>query len=198
MLEGNLALDCNIGIKIWFFMHQVPWELANVNALKNHVRLLLLHKNWKHLLHFALFLALFCFTFSLMSRELISTDYARLRAGQRTSRTGSKSMALVRSYWKLRSRALTWIALLIHVFSPVNARLLIMCDTAFNAIMLFSSLSTKCSWWASVVSQCPSSVVLVRRGASTIALKAYSSYTPGPIDLILGRKHRGDLWIKNS
>ena len=29
--------------------------------------------------------------------------------------------------------------------------------------------------------------------ASTIALKAYSSYTPGPFDLILGRKHRGDL-----
>ena len=37
----------------------------------------------------------------------------------------------------------------------------------------------------------PSSVV--RRAASTIALKAYSSYTPGPINLILGRKHRGDL-----
>ena len=29
--------------------------------------------------------------------------------------------------------------------------------------------------------------------ASTIALKAYSSYTTGPIDSILGRKHRGDL-----
>ena len=35
--------------------------------------------------------------------------------------------------------------------------------------------------------------VNVRRAASTIALKAYSSYTPGPIDLILGRKHQGDL-----
>ena len=34
---------------------------------------------------------------------------------------------------------------------------------------------------------------VVRRASSTIALKAYSSYTPGPIDLILGRKHRGDL-----
>ena len=34
---------------------------------------------------------------------------------------------------------------------------------------------------------------VVRRAASTIALKAYSSYTPGPIDLIRGRKHRGDL-----
>ena len=39
---------------------------------------------------------------------------------------------------------------------------------------------------------------VVRRAASTIALKAYSSYTPGPIDLILGRKQRGDLLIKNS
>ena len=37
----------------------------------------------------------------------------------------------------------------------------------------------------------PSSVV--RRAASTIALKAYSSYTPGPVDSILGRKHRGDV-----
>ena len=46
--------------------------------------------------------------------------------------------------------------------------------------------------------QCPSSVVcralcVVRRAASTIALKAYSSYTPGPVDSILGRKHWGDV-----
>ena len=33
---------------------QLPRDLANVNALKNHVRLLLLHKNGKRLLHFAL------------------------------------------------------------------------------------------------------------------------------------------------
>ena len=33
----------------------------------------------------------------------------------------------------------------------------------------------------------------VRRAASTIALKAYSSYTPGPVDSILGRKHHCDL-----
>ena len=61
--------------------------------------------------------------------------------------------------------------------------------------LVFSSflahLSTTCSWWAIVVSQCLSCVV--RRAASTIALKAYSSYTPGPIDSILGRKHQGDL-----
>ena len=79
----------NIGIKHGFScinIRQVPWEvlkteaegrgfqhlprdLANVNALKKHVRSLLLHKNRKHLLHFALFLALFCFAFSQMSRE---------------------------------------------------------------------------------------------------------------------------------
>ena len=75
--------------QIWFScikIRQVPWEvlkteasglgfqhlsrdLANVNALKNHVRSLLLHKNWKHLLSFALFLILFCFAFSPMSSE---------------------------------------------------------------------------------------------------------------------------------
>ena len=43
----------------------------------------------------------------------------------------------------------------------------------------------------SVNVHCPS--CFFRRAASAIALKAYSSYTPGPIDLILGRKHRGDL-----
>ena len=49
------------------FQH-LPRDLVNVNALKNHDRSLLLHKNC-YLLHFALFLALFCFAFSLMSRE---------------------------------------------------------------------------------------------------------------------------------
>ena len=34
---------------------------------------------------------------------------------------------------------------------------------------------------------------VVCRAASTIALKAYSSYTPWPIDSILGRKHWADL-----
>ena len=146
----------NIGIKHGFScinICQVPWEvlkteagvrsfqylprnLANVNALKNHVRLLLLHKNWKHLLYFALFLALLCFTFSLMSHNTISMNYACSRARQYTSRNDSKSVAQVRLYWKLRSCINSvWIALLIHGFSPVNARLLITCDTAFYAIM---------------------------------------------------------------
>ena len=34
---------------------------------------------------------------------------------------------------------------------------------------------------------------VVRRAASTIALKAYSFYTPGPFDSILDKKHQGDL-----
>ena len=83
----------------WFFMHKqspgpvggvenrgfgldfqhLPRDLANVNALKNHVRSLLLHKNWKHMLHFALFLALFCFAFS---PNAFSTYCACSRAGR--------------------------------------------------------------------------------------------------------------------
>ena len=44
-----------------------------------------------------------------------------------------------------------------------------------------------------MVNYCGQSMSVVCRAASTIALKAYSSYTPGPIDSILGRKHQGDL-----
>ena len=44
-----------------------------------------------------------------------------------------------------------------------------------------------------MVSYCGQSMSVVRRAASTIAFKAYSSYTPGPIDSILDRKHRADL-----
>ena len=39
--------------------------------------------------------------------NVTSTDYAHSRAGQYTSRNGSKSVALKRSYWKLCRRALT-------------------------------------------------------------------------------------------
>ena len=41
-----------------------------------------------------------------------------------------------------------------------------------------------------MVSYCGQSMSVVCRAVSTIALKAYSSYTPGPVDSILGRKHR--------
>ena len=106
----------NIGFKHGFScinIRQVPWEvlkteaegfqhlprdLANVNALKNHVRALLLHKNCKHLQYFALFLALVCFAFSRCLANVISTYYARSKAGQYTSRNGSKSVSPIRSY----------------------------------------------------------------------------------------------------
>ena len=86
------------------FQH-LPRDLLNIYALKNHVWSLLLHKNWKHSLHFALFLALFCFAFSLMSRKRNIHNYAHSRAGQYTS-NGSKSVAPGWSYWKLHSGAL--------------------------------------------------------------------------------------------
>ena len=44
-----------------------------------------------------------------------------------------------------------------------------------------------------MVRYCGQLMSVVRRAASTIALKAYSSYTPGPIDSILGSKHWGDM-----
>ena len=48
------------------------------------------------------------------------------------------------------------------------------------------------------VSYCDRSMSVVPRASSVVrcqqfALKAYSSYTPGPIDSKLGRKHRRDL-----
>ena len=88
------------------FQH-LPRDLAIVNALKNHVQSLLLHKNWKHLLHFALFLALFCFAFSPMSRERYFHELCSSQGREYTSRDGSNSVAPVRAYWKWRSRALT-------------------------------------------------------------------------------------------
>ena len=45
-----------------------------------------------------------------------------------------------------------------------------------------------------MVSNCDWSMPVVHRAASATALllQAYSFYTPGPIDLKLGRKHWGD------
>ena len=89
------------------FQH-LPRDLANINAMKNHVRSLLLHKKWKHLLHIALFLLhYFVSPFHRCRANAISTDYARSRAGQYTSRDDSNFVAPVRAYWKLPSRALT-------------------------------------------------------------------------------------------
>ena len=97
----------NIGCKHGFScinIRQVPWEvlkteaegrgfqylprdLANVNALKNHVQSLLLHKKLKtfcfilrYILHY------FVSPFHWCLANAISTDYARSRALQYTSR----------------------------------------------------------------------------------------------------------------
>ena len=109
----------NIGIKHGFScikIRQVPWEvlkteaegrgfqhlqrdLANVNALENHVRSHLLHKKLQTIATFrVIFLHYFVSPFHRRLANVISTDYARSRAGQYTSRDGSKSVAPVRSY----------------------------------------------------------------------------------------------------
>ena len=44
-----------------------------------------------------------------------------------------------------------------------------------------------------MVSYCDLSMSVVHPAVPTIALKAYSSYIPGPFDSKLGRKHQGDL-----
>ena len=113
---GNIYY--NIGIKHGFScinIRQVPWEvlkteaegrgfqhlprdLANVNALKNHVRSLLLHKKGKYLLHFALFLHCFISPNHRCLANPISTNYARSRAGQYTSRDSSDFVALIQTY----------------------------------------------------------------------------------------------------
>ena len=107
-----------IGIKHGFScinIRQVPWEvlkteaegrgfqhlprdLANVNALKNHVRSLLLHKTENICYNSRNFLHDFVSPFFRCLANVISTDYAPSRAGQYTSRNGSKSVAPVRSY----------------------------------------------------------------------------------------------------
>ena len=100
-------------------------------------RSLLLHKNWNHLLHFALFLALFCFAFSLTSRVCnfhgLCSFYGRaLHISWRQLFCGPGTSILEVA---LPCINIAWIALLIHGFSPVNARLLITCGTAFYAII---------------------------------------------------------------
>ena len=118
--EKMYLLTCvpNIGIKHGFScinIRQVPWEVlkteaedrcfqhlprdrANVNALKNHVRSLLLHRNRKHLLHLRYLLHYFVSPFHRCRANDISTDYARSGAGQYTSRDGSNYVAPVQTY----------------------------------------------------------------------------------------------------
>ena len=110
MFPGVAALvSYIIGIKHGFScikIRQVPWEvlkteaedLATVNALKNYVRSLLLHKSGKKLLHCAYFLHCFVSPFHRCLANVIFTNYARSRVGQYNSCNGSKSVDPVRSY----------------------------------------------------------------------------------------------------
>ena len=118
----------NIRIKHGFSctsIRQVPWEvlkteaggrsfqhllrdLANVNTLQNHVfdrYYCITTENICYISRY--FLHYFVSPFHRCLANAISTDYARSKAGQYTSRNSSKSVAPVRSYWKLRRRALT-------------------------------------------------------------------------------------------
>ena len=118
---------CNIQIKRGFScinIRQVPWEvlktkaegrgfqhlprdLANVNALQNHVRSLLLHKKENICYISRYFLHYFVSPFHLCLANAISTDCARSRSGQYTYGDGSNFVALVHAYWNFRSHAWT-------------------------------------------------------------------------------------------
>ena len=114
----NKEANINIGIKHGFSrinIRQVPWEvlkteaegrgfqhlprdLANVNALKKHVRSLLLQKTENISNIFRYFLHYFVLPFHRCRANAISTYCARSGAGQYISRDGSNSVAPVRSY----------------------------------------------------------------------------------------------------
>ena len=121
-----LIIPGNIGIKHGFScinIRQVPWEVlktaeaAVFNTSQGTWRMLM---HWKPMFdrYYCIktenicyisryFLHCFVSPFHQCLANAISTDYARSRAGQNTSGNGSKSVAPVRSYWKLHSRALT-------------------------------------------------------------------------------------------
>ena len=88
------------------FQH-LPRNLANVNAVKNMFDRYYCIKIENICYISRYFLHYFVSPFHRCLVNVISTDYARSRVGQYTYRNGSKSVAPVRSYWKLRSRALT-------------------------------------------------------------------------------------------
>ena len=77
------------------FQH-IPRDMANVNALKNHVRSLLLLKTENICYISRYFVHYFVSPFHrCLTNALSCTDYARSRARQYTSRNGSKSVAPV-------------------------------------------------------------------------------------------------------
>ena len=118
------------------FQH-LPRDLANVYAFKNHVRSLFCMKIEiicyisRYFLHYILFRL-----FTDVSRT-ISTEYARSRAGHLHISWRQQFCGPGTDILKVAQPCINsaWIALLIHGFLPVNARLLITCGTAFYAII---------------------------------------------------------------
>ena len=122
----------NIGIKHGFScinIRQVPKEVLKTEAGGRGFQHL--PRDWRMLMHWKImfdryfciktenicyisryFLHYFVSPFHRCLSNGIFTAYARSRAWQYTSRNGSNSVAPVRSYWKLRSRALTACELL--------------------------------------------------------------------------------------
>ena len=84
------------------------------------------------------FLHYFVLLFPRCCADSICTDYARSRAGQYKPRGDSNSVARyehIESCIALHQQRVN--CLLMHDFLQVNARLLITCDTAFYAIIIF-------------------------------------------------------------
>ena len=116
----------NIGIKHGFsciYIRQVPWEVLKTEAEGRGFHTS--QGTWRMLMHWKTmfdryyciktenicyisryFLHYFVSPFHRCLANVISTEYARSRAGQYASHNGSYSVVPVRSYWKLRSRAL--------------------------------------------------------------------------------------------
>ena len=74
----------------------LPRDLANVNALKTHVRLLLLHKKLKT---FATFRVISCTILFCLFTDVSRTQFPRTRAGHYTSRDGSNSDSVTVTFY---------------------------------------------------------------------------------------------------
>ena len=68
---------------------------------------------------------------------------------------------------------------LVRVYTVCHTHCSILGTSRGSRMDFLAHLSKKCSWWAIVIGQCPSSVV---HRSSAIALKAYTSYILGPMD----------------
>ena len=120
----SIAVSSNIGIKHGFScinIRQVPWEMLKTEAVVFNTS----QGIWRMIMHWkTMFDRYYCiktqnicyisryfwhYFVSPFHRCLVNVIFTMLvlGPGQYTSRDGSNSMAPVRTYWKLRSRALT-------------------------------------------------------------------------------------------